>query len=329
VLDEHGVDAVCIAIPSGNYSPQQIAAALNSAILDAGFSNAETPNPTFVAYNSSNGKLTLSLFGAAYAASPFLVNARTKLVFYDFSAKLQCDGAVCRTPGGFMNQSLGWLLGFRRATEFVRENGNTGVAVVDLNGPKYLILVIDDFNQNRVNNGIVTITELSTKLKMPAYYSPTLPFIRENKNNNNDNNNLDDDIDGNLLAESSAGNAAAPASIPILVPSAPRTLTFSQLYTINEITKNKITTSTNHRPKAPTSSDIMAILPLKGGSASIPTGTLLAEFSGSLQQNVRTYFGPVNIDRMAVKLLDDKGNILNLNGCDWCVTLIATCLYQY
>jgi hypothetical protein len=73
----------------------------------------------------------------------------------------------------------------------------------------------------------------------------------------------------------------------------------------------------------------MAIIPLKGGGASIPTGTLLAEFSGSLQDNVRTYFGPVNIDRMAVKLLDDKGNILNLNGCDWCFTLIATCLYQY
>ena len=85
----------------------------------------------------------------------------------------------------------------------------------------------------------------------------------------------------------------------------------------------------NARPKAPTSSDIMAIIPLKGGGASIPTGTLLAEFSGSLQDNVRTYFGPVNIDRMAVKLLDDKGNVLNLNGCDWCFTLIATCLYQY
>ena len=27
--------------------------------------------------------------------------------------------------------------------------------------------------------------------------------------------------------------------------------------------------------------------------------------------------------------LDDKGNVLNLNGCDWCVTLICDCLYQY
>ena len=59
------------------------------------------------------------------------------------------------------------------------------------------------------------------------------------------------------------------------------------------------------------------------------TGTLLVEFSGSLQDNIRTYFGPVNIDRMHVKLLDDKGNVLNLNGADWSITLISENLYQY
>jgi hypothetical protein len=32
---------------------------------------------------------------------------------------------------------------------------------------------------------------------------------------------------------------------------------------------------------------------------------------------------------MAVKLLNDKGNILDLNGLDWAVTLICDCLYQY
>jgi hypothetical protein len=32
---------------------------------------------------------------------------------------------------------------------------------------------------------------------------------------------------------------------------------------------------------------------------------------------------------MRVKLLNDKGNVLNMNGADWCVTLICDCLYQY
>ena len=113
----------------------------------------------------------------------------------------------------------------------------------------------------------------------------------------------------------------------IVLPSAPRTLTNAQLHTINSINNNN-NNFTNYLAKAPTSSDILAIIPVKT-STGVPTGSLLVEFSGSLQDSVRTYFGPVNIERMAVKLLDDKGNILNLNGNDWCVSLIAECLYQY
>jgi len=59
------------------------------------------------------------------------------------------------------------------------------------------------------------------------------------------------------------------------------------------------------------------------------TGTVYIEFSGSLQENKRVYFGPVNIERMRVKLLDDKGNLLNLNGADWSITLVCDILYQY
>ena len=115
-------------------------------------------------------------------------------------------------------------------------------------------------------------------------------------------------------------------TIPTVKPSAPRVLTQSQIYTINEIIKNN-ENNTNFRSKAPTSNDVFAILPVKSSGEN--AGTLLVEFSGSLQENKRTYFGPVNIDRMHIKLLDDKGNILNMNGGDWCVTIICECLYQY
>jgi hypothetical protein len=59
------------------------------------------------------------------------------------------------------------------------------------------------------------------------------------------------------------------------------------------------------------------------------TGDVYVEFSGSLQDNKRVYFGPVNISRMRVRLLDDKGNNLNLNGADWSLTLLSENLYQY
>jgi hypothetical protein len=103
-------------------------------------------------------------------------------------------------------------------------------------------------------------------------------------------------------------------------------LTQSQIYTINEINKNK-NNNTNFLLKAPTTPDILAILPIK--TTKMNVGELIVEYSGSLQDNIRSYFGPVNIDRMCIKLLDDKGNILNLNGTDWCFTIICECLYQY
>jgi hypothetical protein len=61
----------------------------------------------------------------------------------------------------------------------------------------------------------------------------------------------------------------------------------------------------------------------------LKVGEMYIEFGGTLQDNKRIYFGPVNIDRMHVKLLDDKGYPVNLNGGDWAVTLISENLYQY
>jgi hypothetical protein len=94
----------------------------------------------------------------------------------------------------------------------------------------------------------------------------------------------------------------------------------------NEIIKNN-ERSVKYRASAPTCSDIFAIIPLD--KKGLSTGDLYVEDSSTLQLNKRTYFGPVNIDRMRIKLLDDKGNILNLNGADWCLTVVAEILYQY
>ena len=58
-------------------------------------------------------------------------------------------------------------------------------------------------------------------------------------------------------------------------------------------------------------------------------GDIITEFTTSIQRNERNYFGPVDIGRINVKILDDKGNILNLNGMDWSVILMVQQLYQY
>ena len=42
----------------------------------------------------------------------------------------------------------------------------------------------------------------------------------------------------------------------------------------------------------------------------------------------RKYFGPVDIDKLEISLLDDCGRPVNLNDADWSITLVFTCLYQ-
>jgi hypothetical protein len=240
-------------------------------------------------------------------------------------------------------------MGYRLPYINVNFNGNTAPAILDLNGPKYLILSIDDYNQNHVNNNLVSISQFSNNLKVPNYYSPDLPYtcINPTKITMNSyppflqNNNLQQLVDETIYQSYFDLQTSNPlnglliggkyeedyTATQVVLPSAPRTLTQAQIYTINQINSND-NNLTKYLARAPTSADIIGILPIKT-STGVPTGTLLVEFSGSLQDNTRTYFGPVNIDRLAVKLLDDKGNVLNLNGNDWCVTLVCECLYQY
>jgi hypothetical protein len=230
-------------------------------------------------------------------------------------------------------------MGYKLPYLSVDASGNTASSVLDLNGPKYLILVLDDYNQNHVNNSLVSISQYSNNLKIPSYYSPDLPYTCSTPAQQG--NNLTELVNG-VVAQSLFDNQTPNAqnglliagkyesdytSTQIVLPSAPRTLTQAQIYTINSINSNN-NNLTNYLSKAPTSSDILAILPVKT-STGVPTGSLLVEFSGSLKDSSRTYFGPVNIDRMAIRLLDDKGNVLNLNGNDWCFTLVCECLYQY
>ena len=299
---------ISISIDPGNYNPTSLVTVLIESFTNAGF--IFPPNQIPVSYNYNNAKLTLKLSDGIYRDPTNLINTftinpiTTKIIFYDPSLKLQCSNDNSCIPHSlYINQTLGWVIGFRDANEIVlpNPNGNTGQAVVDLNGPRYLILVIDDYNQNHINNGLVTITEYSNHLKLPSYYSPDLPFICV------------------------PGRGLGTGQIEQLLPSAPRTLTNSQIYTINEIIKNN-NNNANVKSKAPTSTDVLAIIPIKQGT---PFGSLYVDFSGGLQDNKRIYFGPVNVDRMRIRLLDDKGNVINLNGSDWSVTLISEILYQY
>jgi len=326
-----------VEIDSGNYSAADLCAALNAAFVQAGFL---VSSPTGVAtYSATNGKVTLSLGGTvdpsgniiygiaeganAEAGSPYIT-------FFDFTRKLKCKEG-CASATLYFDRSLGWSLGFRLHTFPIYSGGNVGTAVVNVSGPKYFILIIDDFNQNHINNGVVNIAEYSSRISLPTYYSPDYPITCvTNVGGVEDLNELQARAAGvniNNLAGLVLDNTYMSNTVtPVLLPSAPRTLTQAQIYTINEIIKNREKTI-RYRGKPPSSSDALAIVPLKVNG--LRFGDVYVELGGSLQDNKRIYFGPVHIERLRVRLIDDKGYTVNLNGSDWACTLISENLYQY
>lgn len=356
---------VPIYIPPGNYYSNTFVNVLNQAFITAGFSNFQGPPSSYSAtlslllypsvsptsyvpvyINQSNGMLVMFLDNAQYTAplgsqyTSFTISSQIPdasiITFFDPTAQLVCQ-ITCLNNNNYYNSTLGWIMGFRTAYQTVSEDGNMPNAILDLNGPKYLMLVIDDYNQNHINSNIVSIAEYSNVLKMPSYYSPDLPYICLQPNNTISNisslttgenqQSLSDgqfSPDGGLLIAGKL-NVEYSQTIQVL-PSAPRLLTQSQIYTINQISANR-NNNTNYRAKAPTNNDVLAILPVS--ISGTPTGQLIVENGSALQLNSRVYFGPVTIERLRVKLVDDKGNVVNLNGNDWCFTLICESLYQY
>ena len=369
-----------IFIEPGNYTPTQFCDTLNNVFTNpiyfsppyneqpsgSGWPSSFTyngpliPDPPIATYNQNNGKITINLKDwidpagnpiktITQYSDTFNSQSDAYFTFFDITGSKSCyeSGTYpCSASSGqghTFDGTLGWLMGFRLPLQPIFTGGNTPQCVINLYGTKYFILVIDDYNQNHINNGLITITELSKSLPLPSYYTGSQPYICS-PNITNLPSLLDINAVGNLSNITPAQAAAlgvnpdnlfnslqdkidfGTGNIEQILPSAPRTLTQAQIYTVNEIIKNRSKTI-SFRAKAPTNSDTFALIPIKYGS--LTTGQLYTEVSGQFQDNKRIYFGPVDIDRLKITLLDDRGNIVDLHGGDWCVTLISENLYQY
>ena len=353
-------DTFKISVEPGNYSPTDFCNALNTSFNTVGFTYVGlAPTPPIATFNSNNGKITLNLtlwedpnnnLIKTITQYTDIFNSQTDayFTFFDLSGLKSCydtGSFACSASGRgqTFDGTLGWLMGFRLPIQVLFTGGNTARAVINLYGTKYFIIVLDDFNQNRINNGLVSITELSNALPIPSYYNTSQPYICTS-NITNLTPIFDLDALGQL-SNTSPEEAAllglnqdnlfnslldkidlSTGNIQEILPSAPRTLTQAQLYTINEIIKNRSKTI-SFRGTAPTNSDVFALIPIKYGS--MQTGQLYTELSGQFQDNKRIYFGPVDIDRLRIQLLNDKGNVVDLNGADWSITILGELLYQY
>ena len=84
--------------------------------------------------------------------------------------------SFCSTTGfgGKLDYNLGWLLGFRN-TEYILKPSEiiTGESILDLVGTTYAYILVDDFNNNKPNQDLVSFTNNVQNFNMPSYYVKT------------------------------------------------------------------------------------------------------------------------------------------------------------
>ena len=223
VLQIDGLDPLIVTIPDGNYNYLSLQNYINNFLTSQSvvayktiqfLSDINTPSGTG---SGGSGKMVVAY--SAATTTNFTINFQTD----------RYGNEDRQTP---LPLKLGWLMGFR---EGYYENNIAYVSegIIDLTGPKYIYLVVDDFN-NSVNDG------------------------------------------------------------------------FYGAFTSSVLNKN-----------------ILARISLQGS-----VFTTFTQNNLLLVTTSRQYFGPVDIQKIQVQLLDEYGRILNLNNMDYSFCLTFQTLYN-
>jgi hypothetical protein len=244
-----------IEIISGNYTVDDLCEYINKMFADASLWPANKPMGIIVRANETYGRFYFVRFNTR--------NKNDNLMEFDIDFSLPNESRDIRL-------NLGWMLGFRKCFYNYMDDYNDGAdwpyndsfwpaktiktsimykpdtielcpegiigeGVIDLTGPKYLFLVVNDFN-NSVNNKYTSVLE--NAMQIPA---------------------------SNILARISMQHAS------------------------NEVGFD--------------------------------------DTSDQIQKS-REYFGPVTIDKLHIKVIDEYGRIINLNNNDISMLLEFECIYN-
>ena len=235
------------------------------------------------------------------------------MVFYDKASFATCTSGASSVQNTTWDTTIGWIMGFREYTTYdMSVSGTEEDTIVDaVNGNiltiigdtglstnlyNYFLICLDDFNQNHLNDGLVTITNVDTSIPLPSYASRS-DFVC-------------DPATGQKIYNVSTG------------------LTEKQIYSAQAAANSRSNNesigssiSANSYGTGPFVSDVFGIIPMK--VSGLANGSSYVEFGGTLQNQERSYFGPVNIHRMSVRLVTDRGNLVDLNKANWSFSLVC------
>lgn len=324
-------DTITLALPINiPYTIFELYTAINTAFSQ----NPKTYGSTISSYLMNNQEYTLFRLNV----NRIFTTADYNLVFYDPISFVACYAGSRSVQNTTWDSTIGWILGFRDYTQYslvksnqvqnttftdqyyylssvtgsftinqtISTNGKlltnttialTGDTTLSTNLYNYFLISLDDFIQNHLNDGLVTITRSQTSIPIPGYaYSTT---------------QVCDPATGTLVSRSSQQSNSD-------------NVTNSQLYSMNQSIVSQQNTVKSYSA-GPFVKDIFGLIPIK---VPAKNGDYYIEFGGSLQNQERTYFGPVNIRKMSIQLMNDRGDIVDLNGSNWSFSFICEQLYK-
>ncbi len=251
-----------------------------------------------------------------------------KLVFYDPYSFVNCFVGASSVRNTSWDTTIGWILGYRDLTEYIlsptylttnantkavfyRDTGSdytydrttdiaslTGDTTVSVNLYNYFMIVLDDYTQNHLNDGLVTITPAENNAVTPQYVNKSTIIcdaVTKQKM---------------FLGTTMPGNNRNTAK---------------QVFSANAQLAAQAQTAKIYS-SGPFVQDIFALIPLN--TSNLQAGTTYIDTGSGLSKHTRVYFGPVNISRMTIKLINDRGDVVDLNGSDWSCSLECKQLYQ-
>jgi hypothetical protein len=292
-------DPKLIDISDGNYSLETLIPVINSAINDLDYDISFVIDPI-------DGKTTITKTNTGDT------NTYT-IEFYEDSM----------TETTKINHCLGWLLGFHKYTVNDSEvpnltytlsastNSVTSDKVAYIGTTKNIVVVLDEFSQNQTSGTMVQTIQDVNSIKPSLYYANS----KDPKNTEFSPLNLDCLSPSNITTDDQMKIALTKTG-----------LTRAQIYTRAQINQNKLLVNQQNNYLEPNvQNNILAIVPFE----SFMTTTWAHKYFTDKNKYVREYHGPIEIEKMQVRLYDDKGYEMNFNGANWSLTMITEHLYKY
>ena len=330
-------DPIDVIIPDGNYSSASTLLSYISGVLSTTLTTANGPplsnyisvpqTPT----TSINNKTVITNIG----------NVPITVHWYIEDSKASACTAPFRAssnslleppkPGNKINYNLGWLLGFRTQSITIGVSETiTSPSTIDTYGPRYLLLTLDDFNNNKPNKDLISLIDNNTNnFKLPTYYKPQSmnPSIGVS------------DPSGVLYQPGYVGQDGFEC-VDVAGPPSGRgcaendlnydlisNLTKRQKYSVAQMIQANTTSNRKPRYSSPNSPDILLRIPVNNSPGN--SNQIISFKNEKSEETKRVYFGPVKLRKFNIRLLNDKGFEVNLNDRDWSFSLIVNQLYQY